>query len=213
MQVYIVRHGQSTGNISTEDIPDGDLTPLGEQQAREVAARLAGENLTHVLCSPLVRALGTATAVATAAGIEKIEVWPEMQETRREIHRGHGREVLLQRFPLAVLADSVEAEGWPHGGESYETGLERAAEALAAIRAHYGRRDRLALVSHGAFINFLLRALLHMPPSRGVWFTMNNCGITRVRLYAPGDPPVEGFFPAEAELLGVNDTSHISQVS
>ena len=68
MDLIIVRHGQSTGNITTDDVPDGELTPLGRQQAAETAARLAGEGITHVLASPLVRALATGTAIADAAG-------------------------------------------------------------------------------------------------------------------------------------------------
>src|SRR5947209_8359806 len=108
MHLIIVRHGQSTGNITTDDVPDGELTPLGWQQARETAARLANSGITHVVSSPLIRALATGSAIAEACGLDRVDVWPELQEHRspREgLHRGFGRDVLLAQFPLARFED------------------------------------------------------------------------------------------------------------
>lgn len=213
MHLFIVRHGQSTGNITTEDVPDGDLTPLGAQQAREAGAQLAHEGVTHALCSPLVRALDTATAIAGACGIATIEVWPELQETRRNVHRGFGREALLARFPLAVFPHTFEADGWDHGGETYESGLERGGSAIAALRERFGPHDRVAVVSHGAFANYLLRALLQIPTAHHLWFTMNNCGITRVRFHEVELNQGDWSFPIEVQVLCVNDVSHLSASS
>lgn len=214
MFLTIVRHGQSTGNVSGDDIPDGELTSLGRQQARETAARLANAGITHVICSPLVRALETASIIAGAAGVRQIEVWPELQEHRwLGIHRGLGRAAILERFPNAVLPDSVEAEGWNHGGETYETALERGVSAMAALRARIGPKEHVAVATHGAFANYLLRALLHVPPAHAVWFSMNNCGISRVRFTVRDlDVPVS-YETAEAEIISVNDVSHLSVVS
>ena len=214
MQLIIVRHGQSSGNISTDDVPDGVLTPLGEQQARETAARLANSGITHVLCSPLVRALATATAIATAASIDRVEVWPELQEHRRETHRGFGRAELLRDFPLAVFPDTFDAAGWDHGGETYESALERGVSAIALLRERHGADDVVVVATHGAFANYLVRALLHVPPLHPVWFTMNNCGITRVRFAPPGLRPDElSYETTEAEVICVNDVAHLSEVS
>jgi broad specificity phosphatase PhoE len=213
MQLYIVRHGQSTGNITTEDVPDGELTALGERQARETGARLAREGLTAVVCSPLVRALATATAVAVASSITEISVWPELQETRRNVHRGFGRHELLERFPLARFPHTFEADGWDHGGESYESGLERGFSAVESLRARFTAEDRVVVISHGAFINYLLRALLHIPAAHHVWFTMLNCSITRVRFHEPELNQGDWSFPIALDLLGINDVSHLSEVS
>ena len=213
MQLFIVRHGQSTGNITNADVPDAELTPLGRQQAREAGSRLAGEGITHVLCSPLVRALHTATEVAKACAIGEISVMPELQETRRSVHRGFGRSELLQRFPLAQFPHTIEGDGWDHGGETYESGLERGFSAIAALRSCYRAQDRLAVVSHGAFINYLLRALLHIPASRHIWFIVNNCSITNIRFHQPELNQGDWSFPIELELISINECSHLSEVS
>ena len=214
MQLIIVRHGQSTGNITTDDVPDGKLTQLGRQQARETGALLAHEGITHILSSPLVRALATATAVADAAAIDRIEVWPELQEDRRSLHRGFGRAELLKGFPKAVFSDSFEATGWDHGGETYETAVERGASALAAIRAQYKGDDRVVVATHGAFGCYLLRALLHVPRQTSVWFRMNNCGVSRIEFVdSPSDDAEPGYESAITEVICMNSISHLSVIS
>jgi broad specificity phosphatase PhoE len=213
MDLIIVRHGQSTGNISTDDVPDGELTPLGRRQAAEAAARLADDGLTHVLASPLIRALATGSAIAEAAGIEQVEVWPELQEHRSTVHRGFGKADLLRDFPRAHFTSGVETDGWDHGGETYETATERGFTAIAKLRERFSPGDRVVVATHGAFANYLLRAILHLSPSLPIWFSMNNCGITRVRFAKPPIKAGFAFERADADILVVNDTSHISEVS
>jgi broad specificity phosphatase PhoE len=213
MQLIIVRHGQSTGNITTDDVPDGELTALGRQQAQETAARLVPDRITHVLSSPLVRALATGSTIADATGIGQVEVWPELQEHRQSLHRGFGRTQLLQHFPNAVFPESVEAEGWDHGGETYESALERGCGAIAALRARYSPRDIVVVATHGAFASYLLRALLHIPPQLSIWFRMNNCGISRVEFANPSGHDSQWRYDAEAEIVCVNDVAHLSIVS
>jgi broad specificity phosphatase PhoE len=69
------------------------------------------------------------------------------------------------------------------------------------------------VATHGAFANYLLRAILHLSPSLPIWFSMNNCGITRVRFAKPPIKAGFAFERADADILVVNDTSHISEVS
>ena len=62
MKLYLVRHGQSTGNVGGTLMGQSDhpLTALGEAQARAVAARLAPFGPMPVHCSDLPRAVATA---------------------------------------------------------------------------------------------------------------------------------------------------------
>ena len=73
MKLYLVRHGQSTGNIGGTLMGQSDhpLTPLGERQARAAAGRLAPLGPMPVYSSDLPRARATAEYVVgawTAAG-------------------------------------------------------------------------------------------------------------------------------------------------
>jgi|BarGraNGADG00312_1021997.scaffolds.fasta_scaffold26592_2 broad specificity phosphatase PhoE len=68
MKLYLVRHGQSTGNVGGSLMGQSDhpLTELGEAQARAAAQRLAPLGPMPLHCSDLPRALATAEHVAAA---------------------------------------------------------------------------------------------------------------------------------------------------
>jgi len=65
MQVLLVRHGESEPNAAT---PDWDLSARGEWEAQRVGQRLSGVGVTHVVSSPLLRALATAHIIAECYG-------------------------------------------------------------------------------------------------------------------------------------------------
>ena len=66
MRLYLIRHAESA---SGEPDELRRLTPVGEEQSRELGERLAGRLPPElVLSSPLLRARQTADAVARAAG-------------------------------------------------------------------------------------------------------------------------------------------------
>jgi broad specificity phosphatase PhoE len=58
MEIYLVRHGHSTGNGGNQIMgwTDHPLTEVGQAQARAVAARLAPLGPMPVICSDLQRA-------------------------------------------------------------------------------------------------------------------------------------------------------------
>lgn len=65
-RVYVLRHAEAAPGHPDELRP---LTPAGREQARAVAQRLADQELSAVLTSPLLRARETAARVARAAGL------------------------------------------------------------------------------------------------------------------------------------------------
>jgi broad specificity phosphatase PhoE len=57
MRLYIVRHGETVGNVKkiTQGWMPGKLTKLGKEQAKKLANRLAKENIDMIYCSDLNR--------------------------------------------------------------------------------------------------------------------------------------------------------------
>ena len=88
MKLYLVRHGQSTGNIGGTLMGQSDhpLTPLGEQQARAAAARLAAFGPMPVYSSDLPRARTTAERIvagweaADATDAQQVILDPRLRE-------------------------------------------------------------------------------------------------------------------------------------
>lgn len=63
MDLYIIRHGESQGNIG-QDVENPKLTDWGHKQAELLASRLKNVKFDAILSSPLERAIQTATPLS-----------------------------------------------------------------------------------------------------------------------------------------------------
>ena len=94
---------------------------------------------------------------------------------------GRPRSYFTQNYQKLVLPETMDETGW--WNKPFESDLqrpERARRVLAELLArHGGGSDRVAMVSHGAFYNHLMRAIFGGESAKG-WWLMNNTGITRV---------------------------------
>jgi 2,3-bisphosphoglycerate-dependent phosphoglycerate mutase len=95
---------------------------------------------------------------------------------------GQSRAFFEANFPGIVLPQSFADAGW-WDRRPYEEpeGTARRAEAfLDALIAKHGKTDdRVAVVSHGAFFNYLIGAITGVTVRGGFWYAMNNTAITR----------------------------------
>jgi broad specificity phosphatase PhoE len=199
-RVYLVRHGATV--LSAEDAFAGEtdvaLSEEGRDQARRLAARLAGEPIAAFYASPLGRTMETARILAQP---HRREVLP--RDGLREISHGHweGRkraevETLFPQEYARWEADPFSIA--PEGGESGLAATARALPALLAIVEE--NRDRQALlVSHKATIRLLVSSLLGLDPRA-----------YRDRLdQSPASLNILDFRdPTHARLSLFNDTSH-----
>jgi probable phosphoglycerate mutase len=154
MTIYLVRHGETVGNRDrVMQLPNIPLSEHGMRQAEQLAERLAGERIVHVLSSDLPRAVMTATPLATRLGLS-IETTPLLQE------RNFGA---LRGTPYADLTFDPFAPGYePPEGESWEVFHERVARAFALVcRRRQEVGGNLAVITHG----LVCRAILgrHVP--------------------------------------------------
>jgi broad specificity phosphatase PhoE len=154
MAIFLLRHGETVGNRErVMQRPEIPLSETGMHQAELLAARLADQQIVHILASDLVRARMTAAPLAARLGLT-VETTPLLQE------RNFGD---LRGTPYAQLPrDPFALDYEPPGGESWEAFHERVAQAFALIckrRSEVG--GNLAVVTHG----LVCRAILsrHVP--------------------------------------------------
>jgi 2,3-bisphosphoglycerate-dependent phosphoglycerate mutase len=213
MELYIIRHGQSTNNALTSAVgrsQDPGLTDIGVRQAEALAAHLAngccpetdyekrtGYNFDTLYCSAMQRALLTAQPVAAALGL-KPEVWVETHEQggiyldsdngERIGYSGMTRGEILERFPDYVLPDSITDEGWWNQGYESLAGATGRAVAVAEIMVERARHsnEHLGLISHGMFVNLLIKALFNQLPTPTSYYQHYNTGITRIDIRPDG---------------------------
>lgn len=217
MDLFIVRHGESLAQVDAalDNHPDTALSPLGERQAQAAATRLAMLEVSQIVSSPLLRALGTASYIAEAVDHPAIEVWPELCEGWTNGYQSFQRQELVRRFPRANLPNSITNEGWFHpGDETYAAFCARAERALRRIESTFAHADHVVVVTHGGLASSLLNTILQISPATPQWFELQNASITHV--YLVPDPQQERFGggyvlypPVRAEVQSVNDTTHL----
>ncbi|NIA14117.1 MAG: hypothetical protein GWP08_08545 [Nitrospiraceae bacterium] len=191
MRTYLVRHGQSQGNLAGTPAPtDPCLTALGRAQAELAAQRLALEPVRAVYASPMTRALETAAPIARGLNLG-VRVLPILAETRRLgwyepppdpplAKTGlTARETALQFTEAAFANQTDEDEAWWEAlaREDRAGAYRRAAAAWDALQDAHAMPDTIVVVTHGAFGSVLMSAALETAPSDHNRYSQYNCGI------------------------------------
>lgn len=95
---------------------------------------------------------------------------------------GPNRAHYEQQYPELALPDELRELGWynrPHEPKEERPG--RARRVWQELLARHGETDDvIGLITHGGFYNHLLAILLEIPDKDKIWFTYNNCAISRV---------------------------------
>ncbi|MDH6246037.1 bifunctional RNase H/acid phosphatase [Mycobacterium sp. OTB74] len=161
----LLRHGQTELSVNRRYSGRGNppLTELGRQQAAAAAAYVAARGgISAVVSSPLQRAFDTASAAASALGLD-VTVDDDLIETDFGAWEGltfleaAARDPELHRQWLADTSVS------PPGGESFDAVALRVQQARDRIVAEHGHTSVL-VVSHVTPIKTLLRLALDAGP-------------------------------------------------
>lgn len=70
MELYLIRHGQSTDNAGLPHVADPPLSDLGKQQAYSAGKALQTEGINRLYCSPMLRTLQTAEIIGGILSLE-----------------------------------------------------------------------------------------------------------------------------------------------
>jgi broad specificity phosphatase PhoE len=190
--------------------PEPTITELGFRQAQLTADHLAslawpedagatrandshGYGFTKLFVSPMLRTLQTALPISKALDLQP-EVWVDIHEHGGIFHGdpalgnienfpGLTRQAILEQFAGYTVPDTVSDQGWWWGGyEEMEGCYERAAKVAAMLRSWIPEQheERIALVSHGTFLDALIKALLGHDFATELYYTHYNTAISRI---------------------------------
>jgi broad specificity phosphatase PhoE len=146
-RLLLVRHGESEGNRDrtfTQN-PDVPLTPVGCEQARAAARRMAARyHPSRIIASPFARARQTAEIIAAVLGLS-VEFDAAFREQSFGIFAGQPYE--------SLIGDAAYHEGprwnWrPQDGESLTDVYERVVPAFDRV-ARTAQGQDVVIVSHG----------------------------------------------------------------
>lgn len=217
LELYIIRHGQSYGNVkripdglSPEDLHDPRLTDLGKSQAVACGERFKSTEFDAVYSSALLRAVQTATEIIKKQPFKKpLKVLPYLTEAGVSPEYNHSSFKEINKINKnAFLAEDIDPEKslFYYNSTSDEADLfERAEKALNYIKAHQKSGEKIAIVSHAAFITFLVLSLMGYKKECPFFdLDFKNTGVTKVTIYKKGTNKY-----GDVVFEFINDTSHL----
>ncbi|KAH8666608.1 histidine phosphatase superfamily [Xylariales sp. PMI_506] len=179
--IHLVRHAQGYHNLSKENeqIPDPDLTPLGEEQCQKLCESFPyHDQITHLVASPMRRTLYTCLlsfAPVVARG-KVVTALPDAQEvSRNPCDVGSEPEKLEAEFGGKVEFSLVK-KGWnDKSRESKYSPLPAKLEArardtriwLRELAKSAGDDAHIVLVTHGGILHFLTQDWEGIEQGRG----------------------------------------------
>lgn len=226
MRLIVVRHAQSENNLAAIHLPrdiyeagliaDPHLTSIGHEQAHRLGEHLATtfneSTPVTVRTSPMLRTLQTAQPFLTLRRLNSA-LWNEIHEHGGLYHGvpslgtaigapGITRAQLLAHYPTFAPEDHHDDRGWwgrdVETEEEYVARVEAVAEKLFQI-AETTTEGALVLVSHGTFLNSLIRQLLGIDTASEEKFLHHNGAFSELTLVDGG-----------AELTRFDITDHLS---
>lgn len=155
MYLYLVRHGQSEGNVlrTFHGQTDYPLTEQGRAQARRAAKKLRDVSFARCCASDLARAWDTALACLEGWDVLP-EACPALREQRVGEMEGLTWEEMEARYPEVIdpyLKDWFNTT--PPGGEAPEEMLKRVASCVDEV---IRRGEDTLLVGHFGSLSLVL---------------------------------------------------------
>lgn len=203
--VYLARHGETEYNRQRRmqgRSVDASLNDAGIRQGEALAARMAGEAVSHVYCSELARARETARLLAAPHGLEPVLLpelaemsWGSLEGQPIEKHAAY-LETVTARWRLGDFEERV-------GGAETILDVERRARTVFAhIDSTHHDGERVFIVTHGRFMRVLLSVMLPGSSLKDMDnFPHSNTGLYRAERHG-------GLWSLRLK----NDTAHLEDV-
>ncbi len=154
LQLYIIRHAESMGNIDTDekfDPVNPPLTPHGKQQAAALGKRFEALEEFTLYVSPLDRARETAGCIS-----ENMIIDPDLLE----------------------YGTRQTENGYEHFDESYEECIARARRVIERLKEKHCNHENVIIVAHGVYDQYLLKAALETENT--MRFSIYNASVSKV---------------------------------
>lgn len=201
MKLYIIRHGETFGNLNGDGFSETDLTPKGERQIALLGERFKDENIDKFYVSPLVRAVKTANAVREYHKITPIIIDSLLLEKGTEPdYIGLPDDEIKKLCPDAKVNYRTAL-----GEENDEKAYQRAKKIIEKIKIENDFDSTVVVIAHGTFNSYLVLAALDFPLKENFNFSHVNTGVSLVQTIKENDV-------IKTKLKFLNDYSHLDEL-
>ena len=207
--------GERQAEMLGEYVARGENQELSRETTGNTKYELRhGLGITSLFTSPMYRSLQTVQPVSRASGLAP-RIWVDIHEEGGMFlnhggdeglvgYPGRTRSEILAEFPDYVLPTSFDETGWWNKDhEDPASLLVRATKVSEQLREMAKTEDRVAIITHGAFMNALLNAIFGQISEGHMYYRHHNTAISR--FYMDGN----GRF----EVLYLNSTVHLNPES
>lgn len=171
MAIYLIRHGETVGNAARiVQLPDSPLSPLGVDQARSLAKRLAHQGIARIVTSDFPRALTTGRELGATTGASLI-----IEPLLRERNFGDFRGKPHSELGLDLFASDLD----PPNGENwavFHSRIDRAWKAVQALASE--TQGHLAVVTHAFVCGSIASRHLVLQPGQAIPTRWENTSVT-----------------------------------
>lgn len=177
MNVLMVRHAESLGNreYRIQGRVDYALSGQGIEQAHALGQSLA-ENAwkpTHIYTSSLQRAVHTAEILreywAKREVTASVMLYPDLQEIKNGVLEGLTWAEVQEQYPDLGAALMASSDWIPiPGAESLKAARDRAQQFIQTMTTQHQNEDRLWVITHGGFLQYLIAAILRSDRTWGL---------------------------------------------
>ena len=198
MYLYIIRHGETYGNLNGDGFTETDLTDNGLNQAFLLGERFKDEKIDAIYTSTLIRAVRTGAEIYKYHKNAIFNIFTTLMEKGTDKnYQGLPDDVLQNIVPDAVIRDRT-----PLGEETPEIALKRAQKIINTIINENDDNNNIVIVAHGMFNTYLILAATGLGLIPDFNFSQNNTGVTLIRyLYEDG--------VKKTKLTYMNDCTHL----
>ncbi len=207
MKIFLVRHGETTGNVQdfyqTAETP---LTKKGIAQANLVAKRFVGVPIDLIYSSSHIRAMNTAQIISDAIGV-RVEMSQDLIEITRpkEVRGRAGNDPVAEKI-MSQVKNNFGDKSWKYSDEENFFDLNDRADRILGHLEKFHQKEAVICVSHGTFIRFIVsKAIFGQGLTPEIFTKMryglgsNNTGVTILEKNKYGELKLEAW----------NDTSHL----
>lgn len=179
--IYLLRHGETEWSLSGKHtgITEVPLTAHGEEEAKQLGARLKEISFDRVLVSPRVRARKTCELAGIGA---KAEVVDDLHEWIYGDYEG--------LLPTEINARHPGWNIFEHGCPNGETPAQAAARADRLLSFLKNLNGKIALVSHGHFTRVLATRWVNLPIHYGGILASATASVSVLGFNGGGARPV-----------------------
>jgi len=166
MKIFLIRHGETTGDLEDRygGSYDDHLTHLGMAQLQETAEKLVGKDIQILFTSPLIRARESSEIISSVIHCP-VEVRDGLRERDYGFLGGLTKTEALEKYPEAVeiYKDPLKT---PINGEDHMAFQSRVLETFKELTSL--NFTTIAVLSHGGPIKQILAFLDRpVPPKLG----------------------------------------------